>query len=228
MKILALISARGGSKGIPRKNIRPLAGKPLIAWSIEAALSCDCITRTVVSTDDFEIAEVAKTYGAEIPFIRPSQISTDETPGIAPVLHALRALPGFDVVVLLQPTSPLRTADDINNAVEMLLHSQANAVVSVNAADVHPYLTYSLDDRKHLMPIVDGTGRKIHRRQDFPEYFALNGAIYAARVPWLFKNQNFLTKETLGYVMTIENSPEIDTELDWRWVEFLLKERSIE
>src|SRR5690349_11475180 len=112
MPVLGLIPARGGSKGIPRKNIKPIAGKPLIAWTIEAALAARGLDGVVVTTEDPEIAEVARAYGAEVPFLRPMELAADETPGIDPVLHALDMLPGFDAVLLLQPTSPLRTAAD--------------------------------------------------------------------------------------------------------------------
>ena len=107
MSILALIPARGGSKGVPRKNIRELCGKPLIAWSIEAAQKSKYIDRLVVSTEDEEIAEIARYYGAEVPFMRPPELSRDETSGMAPVLHALEQLPGYENILLLQPTSPL-------------------------------------------------------------------------------------------------------------------------
>src|ERR1700733_1950126 len=117
MNVLGLIPARGGSKSIPRKNIKDIAGKPLIAWTIESALGSGLLAAVVVSTDDLEIGEVARRYGAETPFVRPAELARDDTPGVAPVLHALEVLPGFDAVLLMQPTSPLRTTEDINECI---------------------------------------------------------------------------------------------------------------
>lgn len=118
---LAVIPARGGSKGIPRKNIREIAGKPLIAWSIEEAKKSKYITKLILSSDDKEIIDVAKQYGCEAPFVRPKALAADETPGVDPILHAIEQCPGYDYVVVLQPTSPLRTVENIDGAIEMLL-----------------------------------------------------------------------------------------------------------
>lgn len=121
-KILAIIPARGGSKGVPRKNIRDLAGKPLIAWTIEEAKKSKYITRLILSSEDEEIIEAAKKYGCEVPFVRPIELAQDNTPGIEPVLHAIEKCPGYDYVLLLQPTSPLRTVEDIDGCIEFLLN----------------------------------------------------------------------------------------------------------
>ena len=138
-EILGLIPARGGSKALPHKNIRQFAGKPLIAWTIETALACPMLDRTIVSTDDPEIADVSRHWGAEVPFLRPAELARDDTPGIEPVLHAVRWLgenEGYrpDYVMVLQPTSPLRTTEDIEAAIQLARDRQADGVVSRNSA----------------------------------------------------------------------------------------------
>ena len=131
MSLLALIPARGGSKGILRKNIKTLFDKPLINWTINAAKQAKCIDRIIVSTDDLEIAEIAKKCGADVPFLRPSELAKDETPGIEPALHAIEKVPGFDWLILLQPTSPLRTASDIDGIFNFCQKNLASSAVSV-------------------------------------------------------------------------------------------------
>ncbi len=221
MKILALIPARGGSKGIPRKNIKLLFGKPLIGWSIDAAQKSAFIDRVFVSTDDQEIASVANDLGAEVPFMRPKELAADDTPGIAPVMHAIDNLPEFDWVLLLQPTSPLRTAEDIDGIVRFCIENDAPSAVSIYEVDKHPFLMYRQDETKRLQSLIPDKP-DIARRQDLPEVYALNGALYLARVDWLKEQQSLLGQETLGYVMSPESSADIDSSLDWAWVEFLM------
>lgn len=223
MKILGLIPARGGSKGIPRKNIKPIAGKPLIAWTIEAALKSSQLSTVVVSTEDSEIGEVARLYGALTPFVRPSKLAQDDTPGIDPVLHALSAMPEFDAVVLLQPTSPLRTSADIDDFVSFALNKNASCVMSVTEADKHPYWMYSLEEGV-LRPVV--AVREYTRRQDLPPVYAANGALYFARSGWLKQNRTFISPETMGFVMPRERSLDIDTIVDWKLAEMLLRSGS--
>ena len=219
MSLLALIPARGGSKGIPRKNIRELCGKPLIAWTIEVAQKSKYIDRLVVSTEDEEIAEIARSYGAEVPFLRPAELSRDETPGMDPVLHALEQLPGYDWVLLLQPTSPLRSSKDIDGIIR-LCYSEMKPAVSVCEQPKHPQWMYHISKRGCLQPFVDAP--LISRRQELSKVFALNGALYLAQTKWFNRTRNFITDETLGYVMPIERSVDIDNPLDWEWTKFLL------
>lgn len=221
MAILGLIPARGGSKGIPRKNIGLIAGKPLIAWTIEAALESNRIDRVVVTTDDSEIAEVARAHGADVPFLRPAELALDETPGIDPVLHAVDALPGFEAVVLLQPTSPLRTAHDIDAAIALADAEGGSNVVSVTQAK-HVEWTFPMNPEGILeVGELDGTTR----RQDLPVRFSLNGAIYAATIERLRQHRGFLIPGTLGYAMPAERSVDIDAPADWRLAELLLADR---
>jgi CMP-N,N'-diacetyllegionaminic acid synthase len=220
--ILALIPARGGSKGVPRKNIRDTAGKPLIAWTIEAAQKSKYIDRLILSSDDNEIIEVARKWGCEAPFIRPRELALDSTPGIEPVLHAIHNVPDYDYIILLQPTSPLRTAEDIDACVEQCLSQGANACVSVVEPDKSPYWMYELNENNRMNPLLK-VEQMITRRQDMPQVVALNGAVYIAKPDWLLKHSTFLTTETLAFIMPKERSIDVDTEFDLWLVEAILQ-----
>lgn len=220
MATLGLIPARGGSKGIPRKNVLPIAGRPLIAWTIAAARSAAAIDRVVVTTDDAEIAAVAAAHGAEVPFLRPAELARDETPGIAPVLHALDMLPGIDTVVLLQPTSPLRGGEDIDAAVALHTANDGATVVGVTAA-AHAGWTFAMN-ADGMLDV--GTAGIAARRQDMAAQFALNGAIYVAAADRLRATRSFLTPGTIGYLMPVERSVDIDTMFDWRVADMLLSD----
>lgn len=210
--VLAIIPARGGSKGVPRKNIREVAGKPLIAWTIEEAQKSRYIDRIVVSTDDLEIAETAGQWGGEVPFMRPSELAQDDTPGIAPVIHMLTHIqPVYDLVVLLQPTSPLRTVEDIDGAISLMMSRKARACVSMVEPDKSPYWMYSLDSSGKLLPLLDGD---YACRQEIPAVYALNGAVYVAESSWLVRMRTFITDETVAYIMPKDRSIDIDTETD--------------
>lgn len=221
MKILALIPARGGSKGIPRKNVKPIAGRPLIAWTIEAALRSTRLSGVVVTTDDEEIAAVAREFGAKTPFLRPAELARDDTPGIDPVLHALQELPAFDAVVLLQPTSPLRCTADIDACIDLAERTGAPCVVSTAEVQTHPQLIFHVDEGGRMRPLSDTPPAT--RRQDMPAMYTPNGAVYFARSNWLARQRRFLSPETLAYVMPAERSVDIDTPLDWTLAELLLK-----
>jgi CMP-N,N'-diacetyllegionaminic acid synthase len=213
-RVLAVIPARGGSKGVLRKNMRTLAGKPLIAWTIEEARRSRYIDRLVLSSEDSEIIAVAREFGCEIPFIRPVELARDETPGIEPVLHAITALPeSYDCVVLLQPTSPLRTAEDIDGCLDLCSSRQAPACVSVTESEKSPYWMYTIDADKRMHPLVN-VNVDNRNRQDLPKVHALNGAVYAADCQWLMRRRSFLSAETVAYEMPKERSLDIDTEWD--------------
>ena len=212
LSVLGIIPARGGSKGIPGKNIRNLAGKPLIAWTIEEASKSRYLDRVILSSEDDGIIQVARRWGCEVPFVRPAELSSDDTPGVEPVLHAIRTLPGYHYVVLLQPTSPLRTVADIDGCIELCARSRANSCVSVCEPDKSPFWMFTID--------ADGMMHKLlemdfaSRRQDLPEVFVLNGAVYVAPSAVLLEHGTFLAHKTISYVMSKENSVDIDTELD--------------
>jgi N-acylneuraminate cytidylyltransferase len=220
--VLAIIPARGGSKGLPRKNIRLLNGKPLIAWTIEAALQSGVIDRCIVSTDDEEIAQTAKEWGADVPFLRPKHLASDEASGLDPVFHAIEMLPGYEHIVLLQPTSPLRSALDIQNAIKTYMNKSYKSFVSVTTAKHHPYHCFKMENNSKIIPLfMDQEGK---RRQEMPSYYSLNGAIYIAQTAWLLRNRTFIGTDTHGFIMPIEKSIDIDTLGDFRIAEFLMQQ----
>jgi CMP-N,N'-diacetyllegionaminic acid synthase len=212
--ILALIAARGGSKGLPRKNVLQAGGKPLIAWTIEAALNSRVVSQVVLSSDDDEIIAAAKAWGCTVPFRRPDHLASDTATSMDVVLHAIDEVPGFDYVMLLQPTSPLRTALDIDAAFEILKAEHAPSCVSVTEAEQSPYWMYRLDERSKLHCLLPADSMA-QRRQDLPSVYILNGAIYIARIDWLRRKKSFVTDETVAYVMNQHNSLDIDTPEDF-------------
>ena len=212
--MLALIPARGGSKTLPRKNVLRVGGRPLLAWTIEAARAARCVDRLILSSDDEEIMEVARQYGCDVPFVRPANLAADTTPTIDVVIHALDAVPGYDFVALLQPTSPLRTGADIDAACAMLEAQAAPACVSVTLAEQSPYWMYWLGEASALRPVLaDHHG--FNRRQDLPPIYILNGAIYIADIEWLRRTRSFVSAATLGYIMPGERSIDVDTAADF-------------
>ena len=221
MRILAVVPARGGSKSIPRKNVKPFAGKPLLAWTVEAALKVAKISRVIVSTDDLEIAETAQHFDADVPFIRPPELAQDDTEGVCTLLHAIKELPDFDAVLLLQPTSPLRTAEDVAGIIDLAIEQNATSVVSVCQANKHPFWMYKVAKNGTLDPFC-GSEQAINRRQDLPVVYSLNGAVYFARTAWLSQTKVLIDRNTLGYVMPEERSIDIDTLFDWRLAESMM------
>jgi CMP-N,N'-diacetyllegionaminic acid synthase len=228
--ILALITARGGSKGIPGKNIVPLAGKPLLAWTVEAARAARGIERVLLSTDCPQIRAAGIASGAQAPFLRPAELAQDDTPSIDVVLHALQWLEEHENykprwVLLLQPTSPLRTTTDIEKAVELAIGKQPPAVVSVCEVGKHPYWTKTMDAEGRLSNLITGV-EAYTRRQDMPSAYALNGALYLVDRDVLLKQKSFCPPGALAYVMPQERSLDVDTPWDLRLVELILKEHS--
>jgi len=221
-KILAIIPARGGSKGIPRKNIVPLCGKPLIAWTIEAVRNSAYVDRFILSTEDPEIIDVARQLGCDVPFVRPAELSADGTPGIVPVFHALTTLPeSYDYVVLLQPTSPLRNSSDIDGTIEKVAKDGHPACVSVVSVAKSPQWMFHLDARERLVPFMADT-RIAATRQELTRLYLLNGAVYAANVAWLKSVRSFISPQTAAYVMPEARSVDIDTPMDLRLCEHLM------
>ncbi|TFG71863.1 MAG: acylneuraminate cytidylyltransferase family protein, partial [Anaerolineales bacterium] len=225
LTILAIITARGGSKSIPHKNIVTVAGKPLIAWTIETALGSILLDRVIVSTDDPEIAQVSRTLGAEVPFMRPADLAKDDTPGINPVIHAMQWLEENeryrpDYMMLLQPTSPLRMPEDINAAIDLAKDKQADSVVSVCPVHKHPYWMKQITDDGRLVDYALPE-RKYTYRQELPVVYALNGAIYLTRRDILLKKSSFYTKNTYAYIMPPERSMDVDTVWDLQLVDLI-------
>jgi CMP-N,N'-diacetyllegionaminic acid synthase len=225
-QVIALITARGGSKSIPRKNIKMLAGKPLIAWTIEAALQSRKVDRVLISTDDDEIAKVAQSLGVEVPFLRPSELAQDDSSHIAVVLHALEMLrEGIcfeeDSLLLLQPTSPCRTSDDIDNAVALGERVSADAVIGVTAVENHPYLTKRIREDGTLEDFMTSDIPYL-RRQDLPPAYGINGALYLNRCRSLLAEKTFTPRRTHPYIMLPEHSLDVDTEWDFHLAELVL------
>jgi N-acylneuraminate cytidylyltransferase len=216
--VLAVVTARGGSKRVPRKNVREAAGKPLIAWTFEAARASAYVDRLVLSSDDEEAIAVAARWGVEVPFVRPESLAADDTPGVSPVLHALAALPGYDYVVLLQPTSPLRATVDLDGAIRRCVEAGAGACVSMTSPDKSPYWMYYVGQDGRMQPLVDPA-----LRRELP-LGVLNGAVYVARSDWLVTHETFVTDETVAYMMPRSRSLDIDTEADFHLFEILAKE----
>lgn len=228
-EILALILARGGSKGIPRKNIKKMLGKPLITYTIEAALNSKYIDRLVVSTDDNKIAELCKKNGADVPFMRPAELATDDSGSNKAILHALEWLKEKenyipDYFALLQPTSPLRTAEDIDQAIEKLKNSKnANSLKSVYKTQESPYWMREINEEGYLKPFIE-KDENYYQRQKLPDLFMPNGAIYIIETAIFLKKLSFNTKKTIPYIMNYKKSIDIDDENDWKIAEMFLKE----
>ena len=224
-RILALIPARGGSKGIPHKNITPLAGEPLIKYTIDAAKQSKYIDYVFVSTDDAEIADVSKKFGAKVPFLRPEELASDTAKTIDAVLHAIETLrkagETFDGLVLLQPTSPLRTAEDINRAVETFYESNRQPVVSVSEVSDHPILIRTIEDGR-LHPLLQ-TGSTV-RRQDMPPFYRVNGSIYINPIEEINSTTSF-NDNPIPFVMSPSHSIDIDEPLDLKIAEWITQTR---
>jgi CMP-N,N'-diacetyllegionaminic acid synthase len=223
--VLGLIAARGGSKGVPGKNIFVVNGRPLIQWSIDAARASRYIDRLILSSDDSAIMDVARNAGCEVPFRRDAALASDTASAIEVVADALMRVSGYDIVVLLQPTSPLRIAADIDGAIELLVSSGAGACVTVREADEHPYWMFRLGDDGRLSRFAEPVGGMPLRRQDLPSAWSLNGAVYVADCNWFLQNRTFLSPATVGYPMPADRSLDIDTVADLELLQRILGEK---
>ncbi len=221
-KILAVIPARGGSKGVSGKNIKMLGDKPLIGWTIEASKKSKYIDRLILSSEDDEIISVARQCGCEVPFVRPSDLAADDAPGIAPVLHAVEAIgEGYDYLVLLQPTSPFRQTEDIDGAIRRCIENKADSCVSVTESEKHPAWMFRLADTGYLIPFLENDELATHRQQLEPVY-ALNGAVYVVSIPALLKQGKLVFPDsTVAYPMPPERSMDIDTRFDFKLCELI-------
>lgn len=227
-ELLAIIPARGGSKGVPRKNIRELSGKPLIAYTIEEAKKSRYINRIIVSTEDLEIADISKKYGAEVPFLRPLEFASDFSPSIDAVIYTvnrLKAQEGYypDLVCLLQCTTPFKRVKDIDGTIGKLLETGMDGAVSVCEAESHPYWMHKFNGDK-LEMFIQQEQNKL-RRQDLPKVYRLNGAIWVVKTSRLLEERKMVLNNESGYIMEVEDSIDIDTELDFKFAELLMKER---
>lgn len=222
--VLALIPARGGSKGIPGKNIKLLNGRPLISYSIEAALESRYIDDVVVTTDSEEIAKLSRSLGAEVPFMRPPELARDSSKTIDCVVHALDELTRMErrpgIVVLLQPTSPLRTSLDIDAALDLFICEGCRGLVSVSKTEENPVLIRTMGVDGELEPLLDIPSTV--RRQDMPEFYSVNGSVYINLADELTLETS-LNDNPIGYVMPVKRSVDIDTIADFQEAEDRLK-----
>lgn len=210
VRVGALITARGGSKGLPGKNIRLLGGKPLIAHSIDVARQSAVVGAVYLSTDCAEIADVARAHGCQVPFRRAADLASDEATSIDVVCDALDRLPPHDIWLLLQPTSPLRTPEDLDGVVATMERTGADSCVSVTEAQDHPWLTYAIFDDGAMRRFCADDPARAARRQDMPPAYVLNGAIYGFRPDWLRQGRVFVDAKSLAWVMPVERSVDID------------------
>lgn len=226
-RFLGLIPARGGSKRVPRKNLLPVAGKPLLAWTIDAARAARRLDHLILSTDDEEIAALGRRQGVDVPFMRPPRLASDTATGHDVVVHAVSTLAErgehYDFVVVLQPTSPLRSHQDIDDAITLLLDKNADAVVSVCLTDHPPEWSNTLPDDLSMRDFFRPGVRNV-RSQDLPANYRLNGAIYIHRCAHLLRDGiHDMDEETFAYVMPRLRSIDIDEPFDLEIAELLLQ-----
>lgn len=229
--MIAIIPARGGSKGVPKKNIKLLDGQPLIYYTIKAAKESGIFEKVIVSTDSEDIAAAATEAGAEIPFFRPKEISGDSVSSDDVILHALdfyeKQGKFFDLVCKLQPTSPLRNASHIIEAYNLMCDRKADFLVSICECEHSPLWSGTIDLETLRMDDFIQDEAKRACRQELPQYYRLNGAIYMGLTHVYKKNRSFLGKNCIGYIMSQEESVDIDTALDFSLVELIMRKKGI-
>jgi len=228
-KIVAIIPARGGSKSIPRKNIKLLGGYPLISYSITAALCSDFIDRVIVSTDDAEIAEIAKQWGAEVPFIRPIELANDYVTDYPVFYHAMSWLEEnqnyrANIVVQLRPTSPFRPSQSVDEAISLLLDSDADSVRAVTSAGQNPYKMWRIQENK-LIPLLHSEFNEPYNmpRQKLPPTYWQTGHIEVIRYDTIFKKFSMTGDFILPYILSPQYAIDLDTPLQWEFAEFLIQ-----
>lgn len=231
--ILGAIFARGGSKGVPRKNIRPLAGKPLIVHAIEAAKGVSDISHIIVSTDDQEIAEVAKQYGAEVPFMRPVELAQDKSPELLAWKHAIETVEKelghpVDVMVSVPTTSPMRSSEDVAACLKLLLESDADIVIAVTEANRSPYFNMvTIDEEKNAKLVIPPVGGVLTRRQDAPAVYDMTTVCYAVRGAYIKTTTAVMAGKVKAVVVPKDRALDIDTMMDFEIAEFLMAKRNI-
>ena len=229
-KILGIILARGGSKGIKNKNIKLINGKPLIYWTIKSALKSKKLSKVILSTDSKKIALIGKKYNLNVPFIRPSKLAKDNTPSVDAIEHALNFLKKsgeeFEFVVLLEPTSPLRSVQDIDKSINKIIMKKADSLVSVCRTDaLNPLFLFK--KKKGFLKPVKISKKKYLRRQDLEPTYFIEGTIYISKVNSILKQRTFCHNKTIGYEVPKWKSIEIDDNFDWMVVEAIFKNKRI-
>ncbi|MFD1173234.1 acylneuraminate cytidylyltransferase family protein [Oceanobacillus picturae] len=226
-KFLAIIPARSGSKGLKDKNVRQLKGKPMIAYTIEAAKDSKIFDEIIVSTDSEKYARISEEYGASVPFLRPMDLATDKSTSSDVILHTINELQKiglkYDYFMLLQPTSPLRDTNDIINSVDLLFNKEANSIVSVTKVEHSPHLMNELDDSLSMVDFLESKYNK--RRQELPSYYRLNGAIYLSNVDFYKKHNSYYKQKSYAYIMSNINSIDVDSFLDFQYVNTIMENK---
>jgi N-acylneuraminate cytidylyltransferase len=225
---IGFIFARGGSKGLPRKNLLPLGGKPLLAHAIETGLRCPSLERIIVSTDDREIAEAARKYGAEAPFLRPAKLAGDDSPEWLAWQHAIRfveeeAGEELGIFVSLPPTSPLRAVEDVEACIRTLAGSEADMVITVREAERNPYFNMVRLDQDGSARLVVEPEKKVFRRQDAPPVYDMTTVAYAARPEFILNHTAIFQGRVRAVVVPPERALDIDTEIDLKLAELLFR-----
>ena len=228
-KILAVITARGGSKGIPGKNIKPLGGHPLIAWTIKAAAGSKYLDNFLVSTDDEKIAEVSRQYGAPVPFMRPAELATDSAKSIPVVQHAINWFKEnkkkeFDCVMLLQPTSPFRKVEDIDKSIEKMIETGADSVMGMKKLVDFSLAKLKILDGDKILPLIEDEGRESKTRSELKDLYKRNCAIYLTRTDLIMQGDLF-GKDSRAYLMPEDRSIDINTLTDFELAEFLTEKK---
>lgn len=227
-RVLGVIPARGGSKGVPRKNIRSLCGKPLLQYTAEAALAARGLSQVILSTEDEQIAAVGLSCGLEVPFLRPAELARDDTPMLPVIQHAVSQMENiserFDAVCLLQPTNPLRRAEDIDACIELLNGHDLDAVVTILPvpSEYNPHWVF-WKSGNGLLSLSTGEETPVTRRQDLPPAFHREGSVYVTRRHVLMEENSLYGKRLAGYELNPERSVNIDTPEDWEEAERLLQ-----
>lgn len=231
-RVLAIVTARAGSKGLPNKNVKDLGGKPLLAWPIIAALRSRYVDKVVLSTDSEEYARIGESYGAIIPFLRPDYLASDEASSVDVIIHVLDYLAanndGYDYVLLLEPTSPLTEAADIDDAIVLLESAEGNAtsVIGVSLMETqHPAFSVKRNSEGFIAPLSGGSFQSMPRRQDLEPLYALDGSLYLSSVEAIYSEKTFCHNKTIGMVFERYKSLEVDDLLDFVCVEAILKHR---
>ena len=228
--VLGAIFARGGSKGVPNKNVKELAGKPLIAYAIESGKNISLIDKLIVSTDDEKIAAIAREHGAEIPFMRPAQLAKDDSPELLSWQHTIKIIQEqtgckIDVLLVIPTTSPLRAVEDLEHCLQMLFKSNADIVVTVKEAERNPYFNMLVLDENDYAHLAISGQKTFNHRQQSPTVYDMTTVAYAARASYILDTSSMLEGKVKAVVIPQERALDIDTMLDFEIAEFLMKRR---
>jgi N-acylneuraminate cytidylyltransferase len=224
-KVLGIIPARSGSKAVRNKNIRPLDGKPLLAWSALRGNQCEYIDKLIINSDSERYIKIAKAWGCEAPFVRPDNLATDSASSADVLLHTLKKMTNYEILVILQPTSPFRTTQDITDVLQKFKNQSVPACVSVKRVGEHPSLMLQRKNNGRLLPLTQEEDRP-KRRQELEELYIPNGAVYTIRADVFKKAESFFPEGVVSHTMPPERSIDIDTEFDLKVARLMANQSS--